>query len=813
MTPEFIDGIITAELPPDPKDSKNEEEKLQRERLQDIVVGNMLHGPCGEKTPDARCMENGKCSKSFPKEFFKETIIDPDGTYVTYRRRSPKDGGRTVQHNGRTIDNSWVVPYNAYLSLRHNCHINVEATASPKAIKYLFKYVTKGNDRMMARSEMEGEPRDEIKEYQDMRTVSSGEACHHIFGFPITDRYPAVFPMRVHLNEQQQIYFDEDAEMMALENQRETELTAFFKFNQEKANVDSSELPKYVSMPKKFRYDQQKKKWVERKLNLDTVIGRVHYINPVAGEVYFLRILLHDNFCRGKKSFNDMLILSCGKVCETYKQVCCELGLLADDQEWHRALEEASVTQMCPQLRELFVMILMFCFPSSPLALLEEFWLDFCDDFKLAGQRRGIELCENQLKTMLMLNIELRLSSFEKTLSDFGLPSPSIEEIAEVSHVTCTQPAVIREELEFNVEDLKSQVCETVPTFTQEQTIVYNLIMEAVKNQTSLQVFLSARGGCGKTYLLNAILDSVRSLEPGGCVALAMATTGIAAGLLKLGRTFHSRLKAPLTADENSTLNISAQSNLAKLIRMSKLFLIDEATMLDKHLLEAFDRTLRDLMNEPSLPFGGKIVILAGDFRQCLPVVPKSNRPGIISHVVSSSHLWPFFRVLHLTENMRVRSSGDKRLEAFDSWSLSVGNGVSDTFVVPDDMLATVIKPNTKVNPRSEGEAMEQFCNAVFPDLPLNIKDRKWIEGRAILAPVNKEVNMLNELLCSKMPGDADILRSADVLNSSQDGIKFSTEYLNTLMPNGFPPHSLYLKPGMPLMLLRNLNPKVSVVC
>ena len=50
--------------------------------------------------------------------------------------------------------------------------------------------------------------------------------------------------------------------------------------------------------------------------------------------------------------------------------------------------------------------------------------------------------------------------------------------------------------------------------------------MGAVRNEESLQLFVSARGGCGKTFLLNAILDAVRSLEAGGCVALAMATTG-----------------------------------------------------------------------------------------------------------------------------------------------------------------------------------------------------------------------------------------------------------------------------------------------
>ena len=120
-----------------------------------------------------------------------------------------------------------------------------------------------------------------------------------------------------------------------------------------------------------------------------------------------------------------------------------------------------------------------------------------------------------------------------------------------------------------------------------------------MKNYKSLCLFLSARGGCGKTYLLNCILAAVRTLEPGGCVALAMATTGIAATLLHLGRTFHSRLKAPLDPDETSMLKISSQSNLAELIRISKLFLIDEATVLNKYLLEAMDRTFRDIMKKP----------------------------------------------------------------------------------------------------------------------------------------------------------------------------------------------------------------------
>ena len=48
---------------------------------------------------------------------------------------------------------------------------------------------------------------------------------------------------------------------------------------------------------------------------------------------------------------------------------------------------------------------------------------------------------------------------------------------------------------------------------------------------------------------------------------------------------------------------------------MAQLLMIDEATMLDRFQLEALDRTLRDFMGMPDQPFGGKILILAGNFQ------------------------------------------------------------------------------------------------------------------------------------------------------------------------------------------------------
>ena len=818
MTPEFVDSVVSAELPPDPEETNDSDEREQRRRLQDIIFSNMIHGPCGSANPRCPCMEDGKCTKNFPKEFQKQTAVDPDNNYASYRRRSPEDGGRqfVCPKTNQVIDNRWVVPYNAFLSLRYGCHINVEFCTSPKAAKYLYKYVTKGHDRAMVATIVEtqdGQCRDEIQEYEDLRSIGSSEATWHLMAFPIADRYPPVQALRVHLEDQQQVVFDEGNEEEALERQRETELTAFFKLNENlKTNqdpIDNVILPIYTELPKKFRYDKSKKEWVRRKAQSeDTVIGRVHTVNPVAGDVFYLRILLHNDHCRGRTSFTDMKMLPSGKMCESFKEVCREIGLLKDDMEWQQVLEDSTGTKLCPQLRELFVIILMFCQPSNPLALFNEFWDTWIDDFEQQGKNKKVTLDANQLKTILLLDLEMRLQSFEKELLDFGLPQPTQDELKRVQTVASTEHVLIREEMDYDVNKLSGSLQEIIPLFTEEQLVIYNDVLEAVRHENSLLIFIDARGGCGKTFLLNAILAGVRTLEPAGCVALAMATTGIAANLLTLGRTFHSRLKAPLSVNKDSTLQISAQSSLAKLVKMSKLLMIDESTMLDKFQLEALDRSLKDLM-DVNQPFGGKIIILAGDFRQCLPVVPNSNRAETVSQCINKSYLWKHFEIYQLSENLRVKASGDSKLEAFDKWTLSVGNGsdLNSRVEIPRQMVTEIV-PNTKDNPKSEENAMKMFCQKIFPNLKKNLRIPGWLEGRTVLAPTNREVDSLNSVIQDMLPDKCTLHQSADTLENPADSFRFNTEYLNTLRPNGFPPHILYLKPGMPLMLLRNINPR-----
>ena len=779
----------------------------------------MIHGPCGAANPLSPCMENGRCTKGFPKQFQPITTMDTDNSYPVYRRRHPADGGRNITNptTGRQIDNSWVVPYSPFLSLRYNCHINVEVCVSPTAAKYLYKYVTKGPDRAMVSEEVDGQqvaaPTDEIQQYEDLRSVGSSEATWHLMAFPIAKKHPAVYALRIHLEEEQQVVFNEGDEENALERQRNTELTAFFQFN--KTTTDKH---MYVDMPKYCTYNYNKetakKVWKVRRVSRGT-IGRVHTVHPLAGEVFYLRMLLHNDHCRGKEGFTDMLTLPNGHVCDTYQEVCRQLGLLIDDREWEVVLEDAVDSVLSPQIRALFVTILLFCQPADPRSLFDRFYQSWTDDFHHKARRRGLTLQDEQAKTLVLLDLQLRLQSFERSLLYYRLPEPTKEEVSNVQLFTSTDAAVIREETYFDVPQLQIRVNQITQQFTESQQGVFDTIMTAVKEDTQLHLIVDARGGCGKTFVLNAVLDAVRSLEPGGCVALAMATTGIAANLLNMGRTFHSRMKAPLTPTENSTLQISAQSSLAQLVCMAKVLLVDEATMLHRHNLEAMDRTLRDLMRKPDQVFGGNIVILAGDFRQCLPVVPGASRAGTVNACINQSTLWHHFQVVKMMENMRVRASGDPQLEAFDMWTLSLGDGtatylppqLAEQVAIPAEMVTT-ITPNTREENGHEHQSMINFCNIIFPDLAQNITDHKWLEGRAILTPTNREVHAINELMKSKMPGDAIKLSSADSLEDPDDTFRFNIEYLNTLRPNGFPRHNIILKPGMPLMLLRNTNPR-----
>ena len=825
MSTDAVDSIILAELPPDPNTLPPGKKREQAKRLEDIVLTNMIHGPCGEANPNSSCMKDGRCSVGggFPKKFSNCTILTEEGMRPIYKRRSPEQGGRviTIMRGSQNfkVDNSWVVPYNPYLLLRYNAHINVELCQNCGGVKYLLGYVHKGCDSQCAKTVVEGEERDEIEEYRNLRSIGSSEAAWTAFAFEVAKNYPAVTALRVHLEDQQLVTFNEGTEEVAAESPWNTELTAFFKHN-EKNQGTSEEFLRYVDFPEKFVYIEKAREWKLRVKKSDT-IGRVHSLSPASGDVFYLRMLLHHDHCKGKISFQDMLTLHIQGdpvMCESYKEVCLKLGLLQDDQEWDQALTEAAIVRYPSALRDMFVTILMFCEPSNPRKLFDTHWEEdkWYEDFKYTAEnRRGQHRRQpsmEQLKTFVLIDIENRLQSWEKSLRDFNLPVPTKEELNLAMEVDADVflPAIIREELDFDWNEMKELAEMRKGCYTAEQLAVYNLVMEKVTNGQSLYLFINARGGCGKSYLSNGILAAVRTSEPNGCVALAMATTGIAATVLTLGRTYHSRMKAPLSPTPEGVLAITSQSVLAGLIRRAKLLIIDEVTMLDRAHLEMLDRSLQDIIGVEQ-PFGGKIIILSGDFRQCLPVVPGANRGGITDRCINRSHLWSHFTVMELKLNKRANKSNNAAANAaidkYDEWTVSIGDGTAPV-VEGDNLIQLPEDLCVEIDPSKPQDGMAKFCEKIWPRLEENYMDISYLDGRAVLAPTNKKVDEINALVTEKIPGPGTVLLSADALTEQEDPFRFSVEYLNTLQPVGLPNHKLVLKPGQPLMLLRNINPK-----
>ncbi|KAH0682655.1 hypothetical protein KY290_021244 [Solanum tuberosum] len=131
----------------------------------------------------------------------------------------------------------------------------------------------------------------------------------------------------------------------------------------------------------------------------------------------------------------------------------------------------------------------------------------------------------------------------------------------------------------------------------------------------------------GKTYIWKTLSAAIRSK---GDVVLTVASSGIASLLLPGGRTAHSRFVIPLNITEDSTCNLKQGTPLAHLLIKTKLIIWDEAPMMHKHCFEALDKTLRDIIGykdatKSELPFGGKTIVLGGDFRQILLVIPKGS--------------------------------------------------------------------------------------------------------------------------------------------------------------------------------------------
>ncbi|XP_029124910.1 uncharacterized protein LOC109787689 [Cajanus cajan] len=358
---------------------------------------------------------------------------------------------------------------------------------------------------------------------------------------------------------------------------------------------------------------------------------------------------------------------------------------------------------------------------------------------------------------------------------------------------TSLMPRVIQEELFIQVDN---EDVESVIKLNNDQLIAFNAIMDVINNKQSQVFFVDGPGGTGKTFLYRTLIANVRSK---GQIILATASSGIVATLLPGGRTAHSRFKIPINVEEDSFFSISKQSDLAKLIRETTTIIWDEAPMTNRYALEALDRSLKDIL-DCNAPFGGKIMILGGDFRQVLPVVPKGTKAQMIYACIVKSHLWPITKVLHLRQNMRSLQDPN-----FAEYLMRIGDGNEPTKL--DDM----VKVPHQIEITWEGEnSMQKLIRDTFPHLESHTWDASYMVKRAILTPKNEDVQKLNDIIINQFLGEKRHLLSFDEVEGDTHNL-YQQEYLHSITPSGFPPHNLKVKKGAPLMLLRNIDPKAGL--
>ncbi|GFU77444.1 ATP-dependent DNA helicase [Trichonephila clavipes] len=313
--------------------------------------------------------------------------------------------------------------------------------------------------------------------------------------------------------------------------------------------------------------------------------------------------------------------------------------------------------------------------------------------------------------------------------------------------------------------------------------------MRAITEQSGGLFFIDAPGGTGKTFFLSLILVTIRSQNN---IALAIASSGIAATLLDGGRTTHSALKLPLNLQntEAPTCNISKNSGMGKVLQTCQIIIWDECTMSHKKALEALDRTLRDFRGNRRI-FGGALILLSGDFRQTLPIIPRSTPADELHACLKSSILWRHLQKLTLKTNMSVQLQRDASAGNFAKQLMDIGNGRMEI----DESTQCITLP---ANFCKITESIDELVQKVFPNIAQNYKNHQWLSTRAILAAKNIDVNTINFTIQHGIPSETTTYKSSDTVENQDEVVSYPTEFLNSLDLPGMPPHVLTLKIGVP---------------
>ncbi|KAF5764692.1 putative DNA helicase [Helianthus annuus] len=564
----------------------------------------------------------------------------------------------------------------------------------------------------------------------------------------------------------------------------------------------------YVEFPSKYVWKLQDRCWQPRKNYI--VVGRIYSVSPSLGEAYYLRILLTK--VKGPRSFEEIRTYE-GVVYPTFRDACYARGLLDDDNEYIECIKEASFTGNGHYLRSLFGTLLLSNTLSRPEVVWEKTW-EFLSEDILYNMRKdsgfsGFVVSDERLKKITLSKIENYLIRNGSSLRRFSpMPVPDEDSIVYETN------RLINEELSWDKDEVRAEFNKLHNSLNDDQRAVYNDIMSAVGRGKGGVFFVYGYGGTGKTFLWKTLAASIRC---NGHIVINVASSGIVSLLLSRGRTAHSRFHIPINLNEDSVCHIKPNSEIVNLLNEAKLIIWDEAPMVHKHAFEALDRTLKDVLSvsdsrNSELPFGGKTIVIGGDFRQILSVVQNGSRQDIVHASLCSSYIWSTCKVLKLTKNMRLSvgtsSSNIDEINNFAKWLLEIGEGNlgdgndgESTIEIPNDLLIT-----------DSTDPIQSLIDFVYPSVLHRFKDRDYFSERTILAPKNEVVHGINDRLLALFPGEeveylsSDSLCPTEEINDPLHQDLYNPDVLNSVIVSGLPNHRLVLKLGVPVMLLRNID-------
>ena len=756
-TTEDVDRLVSAEIP-DPQ--------LQPE-FHNTVKRHMIHGPCGELDPQCVCMQNGECKKKFPKPLQQQTDFSVNG-YPLYRRR----GQHRAELRRHTVNDSWVVPYNPHLLMKFNCHMNVEVCTTVKSVKYIFKYIHKGNDAAHIEIRQNYLNHDEILQHLNARYVGPHQAVFRIMQYKMREKSHTIIRLAVHLPLQQNVYYRDGNEQRALQVGRETTLTAFLKLNEEDENAHQF---LYHEIPEHYTFNKQAKKWHPRRSQTRPIIGRLYQVQPSDPQRFALRLLLLHK--RGVTSFEDLRTVD-GLLYDTFRDAARAMGLLEDDAEHRRCLQEASIMNMPSQMRQLFATLMVFQTPSDIRTLFEEFKEAMCEDYIRHDQLSDLETTLQERHVHLCLwDINTCLRVHGKSISDPEFSDlPQLPEYFIHPHNQIDQIDIIRE---------REQGEHMLQQLNNDQRHIHNTIMNAITTNSDQHCyFVDGPAGTGKTFLYNTIVHNLQAL---GIKVKCMAYSGIASTLLINGATAHSTFQIPIPLLPNSVCNVKRQSARAQILRETAMFIWDEASMIPANALHAVNVLLRDI-TQVNKPFGGKFMFLGGDFRQVLPVVPRAGREQTVQQCIINSHLWQHFHQFRLVTNMRAVQ--DQTYRQFSDWLLRIGTGdethdACDQITLPQDIVT---------------ESLDDMINYVYPQAQPGhqqlMQDPSYMSERCCLTPLNENSHHINDLILQQLQEPVHTYLSTDrvVTDDPDEAAAYAMEFLNAQTPSGLPKHKLELK-------------------